>query len=584
MPRRPLVIAAVGLALGLAVGGSIATAATPNDTACRSVLSGTITSDQVVAYDACRFDKLDAGIAQLAPAPTATATPSPTTTAKPSLSPSPAVTTTRASSPSPSAPATTSTPPLTTSWPSAPPAKVCGSSVLAGPATAPAGAVTVPAGSNASVNFSSASTTYWFAPGVHTLGTGQYDQIVPGNSSTFVGAPGAVIDGQGKNQYAFTQHATNVKIRYLTIRNFVSPTDEGTVNHDAGESWTIDHNTITANGGAGVFVGSNGVLAWNCVTNNSQYGFQTYAPGGVHDVLLDHNEIAGNNTGDWETKQPGCGCTGGGKFWNTRGVRVTANYVHHNKSVALWADTNDRDFLFDGNWISDNDGQAIFYEISYNATIRNNVLLHNLVTAGAARISSGDNFPDAAIYLSESGGDARVPSVVAGAPLIDITGNLIQDNYNGVALWENADRFCNSPANTSSGTCTLANTSLVKTTTCVTGTIATAPYYSDCRWKTQNVKVHGNTFRMDRSKFGGCSPSLCGRNAIFSQYGSYPDWSPYKAFTVSQAVTFDQGNVFSGNRYEGGWSFLAYATDRSLSSAQWQAAPYGQDAGSTFTG
>jgi hypothetical protein len=28
---------------------------------------------------------------------------------------------------------------------------------------------------------------------------------------------------------------------------------------------------------------------------------------------------------------------------------------------------------------------------------------------------------------------------------------LIEDNYNGVTLWENAYRYCGSPANTSSG-------------------------------------------------------------------------------------------------------------------------------------
>jgi hypothetical protein len=53
-------------------------------------------------------------------------------------------------------------------------------------------------------------------------------------NSTYVGGPGAILDGQGKNNYAFTQHARNVTIKYLTIRNFVAPMNEGTVNHDSG--------------------------------------------------------------------------------------------------------------------------------------------------------------------------------------------------------------------------------------------------------------------------------------------------------------------------------------------------------------
>ena len=63
------------------------------------------------------------------------------------------------------------------------------------------------------------------------------------------------MDGQGKNAYAFTQHATDVTIKYLTIRNFVAPMNEGTVNHDSGVGWTMQYNTVVNNGGAGIFVG-----------------------------------------------------------------------------------------------------------------------------------------------------------------------------------------------------------------------------------------------------------------------------------------------------------------------------------------
>ncbi len=134
----------------------------------------------------------------------------------------------------------------------------------------------------------------------------------------------------------------------------------------------------------GIFVGAGNVASYNCLKDNSQYGFQAYgAEGGESNIVLDHNEIVGNNTGDWESKIEGCGCTGGGKFWDVRNVKVTNNYVHDNKSVGLWADTNDNNFLFEGNWIENNDGQAIFWEISYNVAIRNNVIRHNLVDAVA---------------------------------------------------------------------------------------------------------------------------------------------------------------------------------------------------------
>lgn len=467
-------------------------------------------------------------------------------------------------------------------YPASPPAAICGNStLLAGPASPPNGAIVVPSGDNSSVNFRLAGRTYWFAPGVHTLGSGRYDAIIPGANSTFVGGPGAVIDGKGLNAYAFTGQASGVAVRYLTVRNFVAPMNEGTVNHDSGKNWTVSYNTITNNGGAGLFLGSGNVASYNCLKSNSQYGFQGYGPsGGESNITLDHNEITGNNTGDWEAKQPGCGCTGGGKFWDVRDVKVTANYVHGNKSVGLWADTNNNNFLFDGNWIEGNDGQAIFWETSYNAAIRNNVILNNLTVQGPKRIAAGDNFPDAAIYISEAGGDSRLPYGLVGSATIDISGNLIQNNYNGVALWENADRFCGSPANTSSGYCTLVNPKAT-TTTCSASNISKAPYYSDCRWKTQNVKVHDNSFKMDRSAFKNCSASMCGRNAIFSNWGSYPSWSPYKGDVIQKAISQSQGNVFSNNTYTGGWNFTSPDTGHLLNPSAWRAA--NQDIGSTFS-
>jgi hypothetical protein len=41
--------------------------------------------------------------------------------------------------------------------------------------------------------------------------------------------------------------------------------------------------------------------------------------------LTSRNEITGNDTWDYEAKQPGCGCSGGGKFWNVSTADVTGN-------------------------------------------------------------------------------------------------------------------------------------------------------------------------------------------------------------------------------------------------------------------
>ncbi|HEU4715846.1 MAG TPA: right-handed parallel beta-helix repeat-containing protein, partial [Candidatus Saccharimonadales bacterium] len=473
----------------------------------------------------------------------------------------------------------------TTPWPDAPPVSICTTQPWNnGPATAPAGAVAVAAGDNSGVNLSQPNKTYWFAPGVHTLGTGEFSQIGAGDHSTYIGAPGAIIDGQGLNKYAFSGSASHVTIRYLTVRNFISPRDEGVVNHNSGQNWTFEYNNFHNNKGGAVFLGTNNVLRFSCLKDNGQYGFQVYSDdeGGPTNVLLDSNEISGNNTDDWEAHEDGCGCTGGGKFWDAHTVTITNNYVHDNLSVGLWADTNDTDFLVEGNYIADNDSQGLFYEISYNMTVKNNNFVRNGLVGGPKNAG----FPTGAIYLSESGGDSRVPGRTDEIQIYD---NNFENNWSGVILWENADRYCASPNNTSSGTCTMVNPD-VTFATCSDpaggGQIDEEPYYSDCRWKTQNVHVHDNTFAMDKSQIPSCAAMThsCGLQGIFANSGSSPSWSPYMGSVVQQAITFSQNNTFSDNTYTGDWNFMVKDQSTVASPAFWMAAPYNQDVGSTFNG
>jgi hypothetical protein len=261
------------------------------------------------------------------------------------------------------------------------------------------------------------------------------------------------------------------------------------------------------------------------------------------------------------------------KFWAVDKADVRNNWVHDNRGAGLWADTNNNDFLIENNVIEDNDGPAIFYEISYNAVIKNNTLRRNNIVEGRTFADRGDSFPSAAIYISESGGEPRIP---ARTDKLEIHHNVLIDNWSGITLWENADRFCNSAANTSGG-CTLLVPDIER---CAPPNISKDPLYDDCRWKTQRVDIHDNRFAVDTQQVG-CS-SLCARMAVIANYGTYPDWSPYQADTVQQAITFAQQNSWHDNRYSGPWTFIAKETGRVIHPAQWQSAPYSQDKQSTF--
>ena len=467
--------------------------------------------------------------------------------------------------------------------PPGPTVKQCDSTALDGPSAPPPGAVNVSAGESLAevVAAHPGKTTYWLAPGKHGLGKGAFNQVFPHAGDKFIGAPGAVLDGGNENRYAFSGHAPDVTISFLTVQNFGSAgqsNNEGVVNHDSAKGWTVESSTIQKNAGAGVMLGSGDRLIGNCLRDNGQYGFNAYHPNGVRDVVLHGNEISGNNTDDWESRKQGCGCTGGGKFWATNGARVTDNYIHDNRGVGLWADSNNVGFRFEGNYISANDAEGIMYETSYNAVILNNTLVRNALVKGP----TNPDFPASAIYLSESGSDTRVGGPYAEA--FRVSGNVFVDNWSGIVAWENADRFAGSPANTSTGVGTLVNPKVVTVTACAKKSkINKKPFFDDCRWKTQNIIVEGNSFTTDASKIPSCSPSTgCGFNGLFSNYGTYPRWSPYKAEVVEKDITFEQNNVWRGNTYSGTWHFVVEESGNVITWEKWRSAPYGQDLGSSM--
>lgn len=457
-------------------------------------------------------------------------------------------------------------------------ARVC-AKAPAGPTKAPAGAVPVdPAvvGDLATKTKNNPpKTTFWLASGTHRLEQDRYAQVIPKDGDSYLGAPGAVLDGHKTNQYAFGGAARDVSLRYVTVQGFVAPQNEGVVNHDSADGWLIEHTTIQNNSGAGLMAGVHQQVRASCLRGNGQYGMNAYKNGApLTGLVLEGNEIAGNNTDDWERRSPGCGCTGGVKFWAVNGADLHGNWVHDNRGTGLWADTNNNDFRIENNVVEANDGAALIYETSYNAVIRNNSFLRNNWVEGRKYADRGDTFPYPTVYVSESGGEPRIH---ARTNKIEIYRNTLENNWSGITLWENADRFCNSPANTSSGDCTLL---VPHSERCARPAIATAPLYADCRWKTQRVDIHDNRFVLDPSVVK-CTVR-CDRMALLANYGTYPDWSPYHGEQVAEAITLKQDNRWHHNVYVGPWKFVAEDPSRVLDAGQWQGTPYRQDADSTF--
>ena len=557
--------------------------------------------------------------------------------------------------------------PPSSAWPSSstPPVEVCGNSgILDGPSSPPAGSVTVPAGDNSALfdNPLAPDTEYWFASGTHTFTAGTYgafSSIPVENGDTLIGAPGAVIDGMSFNYEAVDNPAaSDVTIEYLTFQNFHTPGGQGAVYGYTG--YTVKYNTVQDTvPGSGLYLGTNDVAEYNCLTENGQQGFGAYGTqdtssltGGVQNVTVDDNEISYNNQCNWEDlpsdefpvtspsgcagagQFSGCGCAGAGKFWETDVSYFEDNYVHDDYDAGPWWDTDNTGMTVTGNYIADEFATALTMEIGYNGYIAGNTFVDN--TWGVGPINPG--FPGSAVYINASGSDPRVAGPY-GSQFV-IQDNSFINNWGGVVLYETADRFCASVANTSTGTCTLVNPS-ANLRTCgqpspvspsaplappgtssgkgrsisgplpspsspppQTGNAGQAgpagargrggtaagqnftplidyqPYYSDCRWKTQNLLVTGNLFAYEPSAIPDCSViTNCGMNGLFSNYGITP---PYLAYAVANTITYSQNNLFTGNTYCGPWEFDPYIQGSYQNFATWQASPYNQDPGSTL--
>ncbi|MGH3627156.1 MAG: hypothetical protein ACRDRL_06920 [Sciscionella sp.] len=119
----------------------------------------------------------------------------------------------------------------------------------------------------------------------------------------------------------------------------------------------------------------------------------------------------------------------------------------------------------------------------------------------------------------------------------------------------------------------------------MSGTINNPPYYSDCRWKTQNVSVHNNSFTFNPTSIGAnCTQAnTCGFQGLFSNYGTYPSRSPYQGTVIEDAITFGQNDHFLNNIYIGPWMFMVHDQGTVLTCTAWQTAPYNQDTGSCGT-
>lgn len=246
-------------------------------------------------------------------------------------------------------------------------------------------------------------TTFAFRPGVHSRVSFQ-----PRSGDVIVGMPGSVLDGEYEEIFAVFAHdlddpVVGVTVRNLVVEHYATPAEQGTVGGGGAVDWLIESNEIRYSTGAGVSGASGMTVRQNYIHHHEQIGIVVGVP--AVGMTVEGNEISENNHTkryemSWEA--------GGAKFIRTIDLVVRGNYVHDNQGAGLWTDGENTNVLYEDNIVLDNAGPGIHHEISYDAVIRDNVVLRNAHDYYVGGI------------------------LIAGSENVEVYGNTLIDNDGGI--------------------------------------------------------------------------------------------------------------------------------------------------------
>jgi hypothetical protein len=280
--------------------------------------------------------------------------------------------------------------------------------------TSPAPRVIVSPGEDlaAAVARAPSGATFVFKPGVY-----RRQSITPRSHDTFIGEPGAILDGEHVTGYAFETLASTpsaVTIRGLVIEHYVPALNLGAIQADNGADWVVEDNEIRFNANIGLKVGPRMRVRRNHVHHNGVSGINGYRS---HGVVVEQNEVAYNNPSNTFV-DPSLAGESGLKFVELGDLVVRDNSVHHNNGIGIWCDTARLNMLIEGNTVSLNTTGGIWQELGYSAIIR-----HNIVTKNGLAFPVPDWLQKAGIAVTNSSD-------------VEVYGNILAGNANGVTAMQ----------------------------------------------------------------------------------------------------------------------------------------------------
>ena len=166
----------------------------------------------------------------------------------------------------------------------------------------------------------------------------------------------------------------NSVIKNIQIDQYATPATESHAVVTVKEGTTLEKTTIKNNAGTGVFItGSNVRVLFNILLSNGFQGFRAWR---TQDALFVWNEVALNNTKGFALWGSDAGA-GGGKVAESARFDLRRNWLHNNFGNGVWFDIENFSASIAENIAELNARHGIYYEISSDAEIRDNISRRN---------------------------------------------------------------------------------------------------------------------------------------------------------------------------------------------------------------
>ena len=241
--------------------------------------------------------------------------------------------------------------------------------------------------------------------------------VTPKDDQQFIGEQ-AVLVGDGR-EFAFSgvkggNGGKRVVLRGLEIRGYTPAAQSAAVRpFGYAHDWILEDLSVHDNANWGVQVDSGWQVRRCLIYRNGTLGV-----GGGGDALIEDCSIYGNNTSGadshWEA--------GGTKFVYADGLTIKDCRVFENDGPGIWFDGHTDDAFIVGNWVEDNRGPGIDWEINGAALIEGNTCYGN---------GTDPNWADD--YDLGGGGILIIDSAH-----VIIRNNVLLDNAGGIGLVDDA--------------------------------------------------------------------------------------------------------------------------------------------------